>query len=246
MLRPPRARRVRVRRFELALPRSVDDCLKTLAQRGADAKLVAGGTDLLPQMKNGLVKPALVVDLSGSRRCDASRRPAGPSRRRGGVGPRARAGPAGAEGLSRAGRERRPRRIDPGPQPGDASAATSATPRPSADMAPPLMALEAEAVIAGPRGSAGCRWRTSSRASGAPCSRPTSCWWSSSCPRRARAAAVLPPPHAAARAGHRRRGVASQLTLSNGVCVKARIALAAVAPTPVRATGPRRRWKARP
>ena len=31
-------------------------------------------------------------------------------------------------------------------------------------------------------------------------------------------------------------GVASQLTLSNGVCAKARIALAAVAPTPVRAT----------
>src|SRR3954447_22333463 len=27
--------------------------------------MVAGGTDLLPQMKNGLVKPARVVDLSG-------------------------------------------------------------------------------------------------------------------------------------------------------------------------------------
>jgi len=31
-------------------------------------------------------------------------------------------------------------------------------------------------------------------------------------------------------------GVASQITLSDGVCAKARIALAAVAPTPVRAT----------
>jgi carbon-monoxide dehydrogenase medium subunit len=31
-------------------------------------------------------------------------------------------------------------------------------------------------------------------------------------------------------------GVASQLTLANGVCTKARIALAAVAPVPVRAT----------
>src|SRR5206468_2210362 len=35
-------------------------------------------------------------------------------------------------------------------------------------------------------------------------------------------------------------GVASQLTLTDGVCTKARIALAAVAPTPVRATAAER------
>ena len=35
-------------------------------------------------------------------------------------------------------------------------------------------------------------------------------------------------------------GVASQLTLANGVCTKARIALAAVAPVPVRATAAER------
>ena len=57
-----------MRRFHLALPRSIDDCLKLLAERGSEAKLVAGGTDLLPQMKNGLLKPAAVVDLSGVRR----------------------------------------------------------------------------------------------------------------------------------------------------------------------------------
>ena len=54
-----------MRRFELAIPDSVEACLKTLAQRGADAKLLAGGTDLLPQLKNHLLKPAYVVDLSG-------------------------------------------------------------------------------------------------------------------------------------------------------------------------------------
>jgi len=37
-----------VRRFHLALPRSIEDCLKLLAERGPEAKLVAGGTDLLP------------------------------------------------------------------------------------------------------------------------------------------------------------------------------------------------------
>ena len=54
-----------MRRFEIALPGSVDDCLQILSGHGADAKLVAGGSDLLPQLKNGLLKPGWVVDLSG-------------------------------------------------------------------------------------------------------------------------------------------------------------------------------------
>ena len=66
-----------MRRFELALPRTVPSCVQALAERGTEAKLVAGGTDLLPQLKNGLLKPALVVDVSGVpdlRRLKASRR----------------------------------------------------------------------------------------------------------------------------------------------------------------------------
>ena len=47
------------------MPRSLAEAVKTLTDRGPDAKLVAGGTDLLPQMKNGLLKPPCVVDLSG-------------------------------------------------------------------------------------------------------------------------------------------------------------------------------------
>ena len=54
-----------MRRFELALPSTVQECLAALSDGGEDVKMVAGGTDLLPQMKNGLVKPAKVVDLSG-------------------------------------------------------------------------------------------------------------------------------------------------------------------------------------
>ena len=53
-----------MRRFELALPSTVQECLATLSE-GGEIRMVAGGTDLLPQMKNGLVKPAKVVDLSG-------------------------------------------------------------------------------------------------------------------------------------------------------------------------------------
>ena len=58
---------------------------------------------------------------------------------------------------------------------------------------------------------------------------------------------VVPPPGAHSGGNYLRHtprreldiavvGVASQLTLADGVCTKARIALAAVAPTPVRAT----------
>ena len=54
-----------MRRFEMVLPGTVEECLRVLGERGTDAKLVAGGTDLLPQLKNGLLKPACVVDLSG-------------------------------------------------------------------------------------------------------------------------------------------------------------------------------------
>src|SRR5438046_6159036 len=48
----------------MAMPGSVDECLTVLAQRGSEAKLVAGGTDLLPQMKNGVTRPGCVVNIS--------------------------------------------------------------------------------------------------------------------------------------------------------------------------------------
>src|SRR2546421_2631198 len=57
--------RFRVRRFELITPGSIDDCLRALKGRGTEVQLLAGGTDLLPQLKNGLIKPTTVVDLSG-------------------------------------------------------------------------------------------------------------------------------------------------------------------------------------
>jgi len=54
-----------VRRFEMSLPRTVDECLKVLADDAGGTKLIAGGTDLVRQMKNGVTRPARVVDLSG-------------------------------------------------------------------------------------------------------------------------------------------------------------------------------------
>jgi aerobic carbon-monoxide dehydrogenase medium subunit len=226
-----------VRRFELALPRSVDDCLKTLARRGPDVKVVAGGTDLLPQLKNGLLRPAFVVDLSGVtplRRLGVTKKGlrvgAAVTARQLELDPRVR-----ADYLALA---------ESGAVVGSVQIRNLATvggnlcnAAPSADMAPPLMALEAQAVIAGPKGKRqvpladffqGVRQTVlapdelllelvvpaAGPRSGGHYLRHT--------PRRELDIAVV--------------GVASQLTLSNGTCAKARIALAAVAPTPVRAT----------
>jgi carbon-monoxide dehydrogenase medium subunit len=226
-----------VRRFDLALPTSVDDCLKAMAGHGPDVKLVAGGTDLLPQLKNSLLKPALVVDLSGVKELRALERDAGGGLRIGAAvtareleqDARVRAEyPAIAESAALVGSIQIRNLATVGGNLCNAA--------PSADMAPPLLALEAEAVIAGPKG----RRRV-----------PLASFFQGV--RRT----VLGPdelllelivPKIVPRSGgnylrHTPRreldiavvGVASQLTLADGVCAKARIALASVAPTPVRA-----------
>ena len=49
------------RRFEA--PRRIDDALALLAEHGAAARVLAGGTDLLAQLKSGARHPAVIVDL---------------------------------------------------------------------------------------------------------------------------------------------------------------------------------------
>jgi CO/xanthine dehydrogenase FAD-binding subunit len=226
-----------VRRFDLAVPGSVDDCLKALAGNPAGAKLVAGGTDLLPQMKNGLLKPAQVVDLSGV----AELRVLAAD----GSGLRIGAAVTARElELDARVRARYASIAESGALVGSVQVRNLATvggnlcnAAPSADMAPPLIALEAVAVIAGPKG----RRRV-----------PLAEFFTGV--RRTVLGAdellvelVVPDPGAHS-GGHYLRhtprreldiavvGVASQVTLAGGKCAKARIALASVAPTPVRAT----------
>jgi len=50
--------------FELLRPATVDDAVAMLAEHGADARLVAGGTDILVNMKHGITTPSVLVDLS--------------------------------------------------------------------------------------------------------------------------------------------------------------------------------------
>ena len=227
-----------MRRFELVLPESVDDCLRALAQRGPETKLLAGGTDLLPQLKNGLLKPARVIDLSGVKRLGALE-PADGRELRIGAAVTAR-----TLELDATVRARYLSIAESGALVGSVQIRNLATlggnlcnAAPSADMAPPLLALDAEAVITGPKGERRV---------------PIAAFFTGVrrtvlAPDELLVELVVPAPGPRSGGNYLRHtprreldiavvGVASQLTLAGGVCTKARIALAAVAPVPVRAT----------
>jgi CO/xanthine dehydrogenase FAD-binding subunit len=221
----------------MILPTSVEECVKTLASRSG-AKTVAGGTDLLPQMKNGVLKPPVVIDLSG---IAALRGVASAN----GAGLRIGACATARElELHKDVRTRYAALADGAALVGSVQVRNLATvggnlcnAAPSADMAPPLMALDAEAVIASPRGER--RVPLASFFQGV---------------RRTVLAAdellvalIVPAPGAGSGGSYIRHtprreldiavvGVASQVTVQNGRCTKVRIALASVAPTPVHAT----------
>jgi carbon-monoxide dehydrogenase medium subunit len=44
-------------------PRSLDEAIGAYAAAGSAARIMAGGTDLLVQMRSGLVRPGLIVDI---------------------------------------------------------------------------------------------------------------------------------------------------------------------------------------
>ena len=227
-----------MRRFELAVPGSVDECLQILAKRGPDTKVVAGGTDLLPQLKNGVLKPGWVVDLSAVAELRTiSDAPDG--------GLRIGASVTARElELDARVRSRFAALAESAAMVGSVQVRNLATlggnlcnAAPSADMAPPLLALDADAVIAGPSGQ-----RRVPMASFFLGVRRTVL-----APGELLLEIVVPAQGAQSGGNYLRHtprreldiavvGVASQVTLSGGRCTAARIALAAVAPVPLRAT----------
>ncbi len=56
---------LRLPKFELARPSTIAEAVALLTQHGRQAMLVAGGTDLLPNMKHELFTPKVLVALSG-------------------------------------------------------------------------------------------------------------------------------------------------------------------------------------
>src|SRR5579871_6840319 len=56
---------MRLPRFQYFAPRALEDAAKILADHGADAQVVAGGTDLWPNMKRRQQTPTRVIGLRG-------------------------------------------------------------------------------------------------------------------------------------------------------------------------------------
>ena len=56
---------IRLPAFDYLAPRTVSDAVRYLADRGPDAMLVAGGTDLFPNMKRGQFEPKVLIGLRG-------------------------------------------------------------------------------------------------------------------------------------------------------------------------------------
>ena len=56
---------LRLPAFDLKSPSSIEEALSLLAEHGDEAMLIAGGTDVLPNMKHELHTPKVLVSISG-------------------------------------------------------------------------------------------------------------------------------------------------------------------------------------
>ena len=236
-----------VRRFELALPGTLQACQQALAD-GPDIKLVAGGTDLLPQMKTGMVRARTVVDLSALPELKLiAQQPDGSLRVGAAVSARSLeqaplvngAFAALAEGASVVGSYQIRNLATLGGNLANAA--------PSADMAPPLLALDADLLIAGPRGTR--RVPVADFFLGV---RRTQL-----APDEVLVEIVIPAPPPGSGATYVRHtprreldiavvGVASSLTISDGRCARVRIALGAARRSPCAPKPPRPASSAKP
>ena len=224
-------------KFDFVAPRSPEDAVLQLQERGPGGKLIAGGTDLLLQLKARVTRPSYVVDLS--RLPELTRLEYQPNRGLW-IGAMVRMRTIQQSPLVQ---ERFGIVVDGAKLVGSIQIRNLATvggnlcnAAPSADVAPPLIASGARAEILGPGGSR---------------SVPLDEFFLG--PRRTVLGSaelllgVLVPEPAARSGGHYLRhtprkemdiavvGVGSHLTLENGHCSDARIVLGAVAPTPLRA-----------
>ncbi len=56
--------------FQLLRPKTLDEATALMAKHDGQVKVVAGGTDLLPSMKQKLFTPPYILDLRASANCE--------------------------------------------------------------------------------------------------------------------------------------------------------------------------------
>src|SRR4051794_26749931 len=60
-----------MRAFAYERPGSLAEATALLAERGPDARLLAGGTDLIIRLRDGTIRPTVVVDVKGIRELES-------------------------------------------------------------------------------------------------------------------------------------------------------------------------------
>lgn len=229
-----------MRNFEYFAPQTLPEAIEMLRDGAAGARPLAGGTDLVVQMKEGATRfplPSRLVSLH--RIADLKRVEFSEAE-----GLRIGAGVTMAEiAASQLIRERFSALADGASVVGSLQTMNMATlggnlcnAAPSADTAPPLLALEAQAVIVGPGGRRMIPLEELFAGPGA----------TSLAADELLAEVRLPSRPASSGSAYRRHtprkrmdiavvGVAAALVIEDGRIGRARVALGAVAPTPVRA-----------
>jgi carbon-monoxide dehydrogenase medium subunit len=223
--------------FEYVAPASLQEALEVLARHGEKARPLARGTDLFLRLARGGWAPEVVVDLKAVPGLDGIRDDPAHGLRLGALArhadvaahPAVRARyPALAQGAGGVGGPQMRNRGTVGGNLCNAS--------PAADTAAPLLALEARVRLVSPRGE-----RTLPLAEFF-----TGPGQTVLTPGELLAEVLVPPPAPRSGGDYQRRtrtamdialvGVAAAVTLDGGIaCREVRIALAAVAPTPLRA-----------
>lgn len=227
-------------KFEYIRARTLEEALQLLADCGPEARVLAGGTDLLPEMRSGKLAPRYLIDISRLAELQGIRATE----------------EEGEEGLI-IGALTTVREVETSPllvggyrvlaqaagTLGSVQVRNRATiggnlchAAPSADTAPALLVLDAQAEIAGPEGRERIPLEQFFLGPGQTILGPGQLLVNLYLPRPAAGTAGVYIKHSLRRAMDLAFvGVAALLSVSDGHLQKVRIALGAVAPTPMRA-----------
>lgn len=224
-------------RFEYDEPKSLEEACEIMASHGAKAKLLAGGTDLLVNMKKKILAPAHVVSLGRVEPLKTIEASNGSIR----IGPLMTASAIAETDSVKRGLSALARGAASLGSPLIRNLATIggnlASARPAADFPPPLMAYGAEVVLKKKGGTRTVPLEAFFKGPGMTVAGPDEIL----------AEILVPRPPSGSGAGYMKLGVRKTLEISivnvaafltldgGGVIRTARVVLGAVAPTPIRA-----------